>query len=137
MEGGPDRSRRQSLVDQAVALLSQGVDGLSRAAQGCITAGQLAQARENTAQIGSRLHEVEELLREIEQVDSQKTQSPDVQPAATEPEKRDDRVFRGPGQACGQIYPLRLYRAGWRYRWLCYRCRQTHSPSSAPKSPGT
>jgi len=137
MESGPFGSRRQSLEEKAVALLSQDVDRLSNATQACIPAGDLSQARENLTVLGSRLHEVEELLREIEQSASEPTYPAEAQAAPPESEKRDDRVFRAPCPACGQVYPLRVYRVGWRYRWLCYRCRQTQFPASTPLSPGT
>jgi len=137
MENGPFESRRQSLEEKAVALLSQDVDRLSKATQGCIPAGDLSQAKENLAVLRSRLHEVEELLREIEQSASEPSNFAEAQAAPPESEKRDDRVFRAPCPACGQVYPLRVYRVGWRYRWLCYRCRQTQFPASTPLSPGT
>ena len=137
MQSGPSRSRRQSLEERAVALLSQDVDRLSRATQCCIPAGDLSQARENLAVMESRLHEVEELLREIDQSDPQPGYPTEEHAAPPESQKRDDRVFRAPCQACGQLYPLRLYQVGWRYRWLCYRCRQTQFPASVPLSPRT
>jgi len=135
MQSGPSGLRRQSLEEKAVALLSQDVDRLSRATQTCIPAGDLSQARENLAVLGSRLHEVEELLREIDQSDSQPCYPTEEHAAPPASQKRGDRVCRAPCPACGQVYPLRLYRVGWRYRWLCYRCRQTQFPASAPLSP--
>src|SRR5271166_6001930 len=134
MESGSFGSRRQSLEEKAVALLSQDVDRLSRATQGCIPAGDLSQAKEKVAVLRSRLHEVEELLGELEQSVSEPSKPAEAQAAPPESEKRDDRVFRAPCPACGQVYPLRLYRVGWRYRWLCYRCRRTQFPASVPLS---
>src|SRR5271166_6270176 len=99
MESGSFGSRRQSLEERAVALLSQDVDRLSRATQGCIPAGDLSQARQNLAALESRLHEVKELLREIDQLDSQPSHPiEDSQPshpteehaAPPESQKRDD-----------------------------------------------
>jgi hypothetical protein len=135
MQSGPSRGPRQSLEERAVALLSQDVDRLSTATQSCIPVGDLSQARENLAVMETRLHEVEELLREIDQSDSQPCYPTEEHAAPPESQKRDDRVFRAPCQACGQVYPLRLYQVGWRYRWLCYRCRQKQFPASVPVSP--
>src|SRR5208283_1600384 len=135
MQSEPSKFGRQSLEERAVALLSQDVDRLSRATQCCIPAGDLSQARENLAVLESRLHEVEKLLREIDQSDSQPCDPTEEHAAPPESQKQDDRVCRAPCPACGLVYPLRLYRVGWRYRWLCYRCRQRQFPASVPLSP--
>jgi len=135
MQSESARSRRQSLEERAVALLGQDVARLSKATQSCIPAGDLAQARENLAALEARLREVEELFREIEKPDSQASDSKEELAESPESQKRADRVLRAPCDACGQVYPLHIYRVGWRYRWLCYRCRQTQFPASAPLSP--
>jgi hypothetical protein len=135
MQSGSSSSGRQKLEERAVALLSQEVDRLSRETQSDIPSGDLSRARKNLTLLKSRLQEVEELLREIDRVDSKPSHPAADQASEPESPKRDDRVFRGPCQACGQVYPLRLYQVGWRYRWLCYRCRQKQFPASAPQSP--
>jgi len=137
MESRPSDSRRQSLEEKAVALLGQEVDRLSKVTQSCITAGDLAQAKENLALLGARLREVEQLLREIDELGSPLSSSSDQHAASPDSQRREDRVNRAPCPACGQVYPLRLYRVGWRYRWLCYRCRQTQFPGAVPLSPGS
>ena len=134
MQSESTRSSRQSLEERAVALLSRDVDRLSRANQSCIPAGDLSQARENLAVLESRLHEVEELLRAIDQSDSQTSKPTEEHAAPPESQRRGERVWRAPCSACGQVYPLRLYRVGWRYRWLCYRCQQKQFPASVPGS---
>ncbi len=135
MLSGPSSSRRRVLEEKAVALLREDVDRLAKATQSCISAGDRSHARENLSLLASKLHEVEELLRELDQADSPPSHASEEYAAPAESGKRDDRVFRAPCQACGQVYPLRLYQVGWRYRWLCYRCRQTQFPASEPKPP--
>ncbi len=136
MPGASASPDRRLLEEKAVALLNQEVDRLSSAMQRCIPSGEMSQARESLALLKSRIQEVEDLLGEIEQSPSQPAPPRDETAALPETEKRQDRVLRAPCQACGQVYPLRLYRAGWRYRWLCYRCRQRQLPASAPDTQG-
>lgn len=135
MESGPSPSRRQSLEERIVVLFSQDVDRLSQATQACVPAGDLAQARENLDALKSRLREAEELLHEIDQLGAQPRHQSWEHTQSSESRKRDDRSVRGRCSSCGQEYPLRLYRVGWRYRWLCGRCSQKQFPKAVPLSP--
>lgn len=133
MPSGPANSGRQSLEQKAVALFDQDIAPLCSAIQRFIPAGELTQAKESMGVLKSRLNEVEELLREIERLGSEPSRPTEQPAAAPESEKRQARVLRAPCEACGQVYPLRIYKTGWRYRWLCYRCRQKQFPASAPQ----
>ena len=136
MQSEPSRFRRQSLEEKAVALLSQDVDRLSRATQSCIPAGDLSQARGKSCCPGvtaPRSRGASPRNRPVRFSTALSHRRRCCTPCIS---KTGRSSLPSALSRMRASVSAGLYRVGWRYRWLCYRCGQTQFPASVPLSPG-